>query len=129
MSVLVLVSTKSLLGVLDQVSWTEGVPASVPDRHSGRGQPVVGKVVPRKGIPMRHGEDGHLHADKRILDRGRQVIGRVPLDVVWDGAQPDEDRQREALPVRGEDDELDAQELGHRPEGLQVVVHAHPEQT
>ena len=72
-------------------------------------------------------KEWHLEADKSILYSSGQVIGAVARYVVWNGSQEDKDGKEESLPIRGEDDALDAQELGHGPEGLKIGGHAHPE--
>lgn len=126
--VLVLVSTKGLLCVLDQVSRTKSISNRVPDRESCSRQAVVRIVVPRERVPVCNSKNRHLEADQGVLDGRRQIVLGVAFDIVGDRSQPDQNGQGEALPVRCEDNELDAQELRHGPEGLQVVVHAHPEQ-
>lgn len=127
-SIPVLVSLEGLFGVFDKVADPEGVSDGVPYGQSRRGNPVVSKVVPREGIPVSNSKPGHLDADQKVLDGGGEVVGGIALHIVGEGAEPDQDGQEEALPVRGEEDELDAQKLGHRPERLQVVVRADPEQ-
>lgn len=78
---------------------------------------------------MCDGEDRHFNTDQGVLDGRRQIVLGVALDVIGDRSQPDQNGQGESLPVGCEDDELDAQELRHGPERLEVVVHAHPEQS
>ncbi len=79
-------------------------------------------------MPVSNSKRRHLNADQKVLDGGGNIVGSVALDLVREGAEPDQNGQKEALPVRREDDELDAEKLGHRAERLQIVVHAHPEQ-
>lgn len=74
-------------------------------------------------------EDGHFEADESILNGGGEVVGRVLAVDIRDGAEPDQDGEEEALPVGSKDDALDAKELGHGTEGLQVIGHADPEQS
>lgn len=76
---------------------------------------------------MQDGEEGHFKADERVLNGRGQVVRAVAGNAVWDGAEPDEDREEKALPVRGEDDALDTYKLWHRPERFEVAVHADPE--
>ena len=78
---------------------------------------------------MRVSEERHLEADQRVLSSRGQVVGRVTLRrATRNGAEPHEDRKHEALPITGEDDALDAEELGHGAERLQVGAHADPEE-
>jgi hypothetical protein len=77
---------------------------------------------------VRDSKHGHLNTDQGVLNRCGQIVLGVTLDIIGDCPQPDQNGQCEPLPVGREDDELDAQELGHGPERLHVVVHAHPEQ-
>jgi hypothetical protein len=127
-AVAIFVTHEGLLGVLDEIANPEGVPGGIPHGHPRRGDPVVGKIVPRKCIPMSNSKRWHLNANQEVLDGCGEIVRSVPLYLVWDGAQPNQDGQQETLPIRGEDDELDAQEFGHRAEWYQIVVHADPKQ-
>jgi hypothetical protein len=77
---------------------------------------------------MGNGKAGHLNADQKVLNSGSKIVPSVAVDIIGNGAEPDKDREEKALPVRGKYDELDAKEFRHRPEGLQVMMHANPEQ-
>ena len=123
------VTRKGLLRVLDKVPYTKSISARIKDGHPARRNAIVCKVMPREGIPVCDSEARHLDANQKVLDSSGQIIRGVALNVVWDGTEPDQDRQQESLPIRGKNDKLDAQEFGHRPKGFEIVVHANPEQT
>lgn len=127
MAVFVRVTSKGLFGVLDQIQGSESVAQGILDGQASSGDGVVGIVVPREGVPMGDGEDGHLETDQGVLNGGGKIVDAVARHVIWDCAEPDEDREKEALPVGSKDDALDAQEFGHGAEWLQVVCHADPE--
>lgn len=61
-------------------------------------------------MPMRDSKAGELEADKDVLDRTGNVVGCVITNIM-NHAEPYEDREEEALPVREKYDELDAKEL------------------
>jgi len=126
-SVLVMTARKRLFGVLNKIQWSKGVAQSILDGQACSRNSLVGIVVPGEGIPVGEGEDWHFKTDQGILNGGGQIVRSIAGNIVRDGAQPYENGQKETLPVRGKYDAFDAQELGHRPEGLQVLRHAHPE--
>ena len=111
--------------VLDEVDRAEGVAQGVLEGHARARDGDVGVVVPGEGVPVRDREDGQLAADERVLDRGREVVLRVAPHA-GDRAEGLQDGEEEALPVGGEDDELDAEELRHGPEGLEGRVPCTP---
>jgi hypothetical protein len=126
-AVFVVLSSKDLLGVLNKIEGAKGISQGVLDGQTCSRNGVVRVVVPRKSIPMCNRKERHLKADESVLDGSSKIVRVVAWHIVWNSPKPNEYRQEEALPIRCEDDALDAQELGHRAEGLQILRHAHPE--
>lgn len=59
---------------------------------------------------MRYGKARQFKTNQNILDCAGDVVGGI-IAYVMDHTEPDENREEEALPIRGEDDEFYAQEL------------------
>ena len=115
-----------LLCVLDEIANTERVPHSVFHGHTSSGYRGIRIIMPREGVPMRHGENRHLKTDKGVLNGSCKVIGTVAWEIIRNRSQNLEDGQEKALPVGGEDDQLNAKKLWHWPEGFEVLGHTHP---
>lgn len=88
-SVTVVVSPKCLLGIFNEIFDSECVTEGIIEWHTSRLDAVIGKIMPRKGIPMGDGENGHFHADKSVLDSRSKVVAGVALNVVGDDIEPD----------------------------------------
>lgn len=88
-SVTVIVSPKRFLGIFNEIFNSKCVTEGIVDWHTGRLDAVVGKIMPRKGIPMGDGENGHFHAYQSILDSRSKVVAGVALNVVGDDIEPD----------------------------------------
>lgn len=74
---------------------------------------------------MQECEQRELERDERVLDGDRQLLR---LDVVrFHPSRRNKDGHGESLPKRGEDEALDAEEFGHRPERLKVGGGCDPE--
>ena len=128
-TVTISVTSKSIFGIFNEVTNSKRIAQCVAHGHSSGRNAVISKVVPRESVPMRSSKHGHFYADESVLNGGGKIIGRIMGDIVGDGAKEDQDGEEEALPVRREDDELDAEEFRYRSERAKVVMHAHPEQT
>jgi hypothetical protein len=126
-SVLVVFTSEHVLGVLNKIERAEGIPQRILDRQTCGRNGVVCIVVPGEGVPMSERKERHLEANEGILNGSSKVVGAVTRNIVRYSSEPNKYRQEESLPVRGEDDALDAQKFGHGPEWLQVLCHAHPE--
>lgn len=125
-SVLIVLASKDLPGVLNEVERAEGISQSVLDRQARRGNGVVRVVMPGESVPMSKSEERHLEADESVLHSSGHVVGTVARYVIWDSSKPYKNGQKEALPVGSEDNALDAQKLGHGAKRLQVLGHADP---
>lgn len=143
-TILVAFPAEGLFGVFDEITDAEGVAEGAVHGESRGVNCFVAVVAPGESVPVGDGEAREFEADEDVLDGARDVVGGVVVDVV-DDTEPDEDGEEEALPVGGEDDELDAEELcagcqrngswvsldgGYlwdRSEGMQISCHANPE--
>lgn len=90
-AVAVVVSTEGLLGVFDEIADAKCIAKRMAHGHPRGGDIVVGKIMPREGVPMGHGKDGHLNADEGILDGCSEIIRGIILDIVGDRTQPHHD--------------------------------------
>ncbi|KAG7152492.1 hypothetical protein HYQ46_011664 [Verticillium longisporum] len=91
--------------------------------------PKASRMANLTGMRAARTEYGHFDADQSVLYGGRKVVGGIALNAVRDSTQPHQNGQQKPLPIRREDDELDAEELRHRAERQQILVHADPKQT
>lgn len=127
-AIFVLIPRPRLFRVFYQIPRAEEVTESEPHRHTGIGDRFIRIVLPAESEPMRYGEQGHLEANKGILNRHSSFVGRIASTKTRDRFQRNQHAEKETLPPTGEDDAFDTQKLRHRSEGLQIGVHAHPEE-
>ena len=76
-------------------------------------------------IAVRDGRKEHLDAHEKVLDAVGHVFDGVRRPAVFlaDDVPVDERRDDHGLPEGEEDDQLDAEELGQRADGLELLVH------